>query len=111
MTEEEKKHRAKFQRILKIYGITEEQYGLINLGYCPICLRPWSDTVKACVDHDHKTGDVRGLLCVYCNRYGVGRHRDVDVVRRIYEYLAAPRRGWIVPPKKKKKRKKKVKNV
>lgn len=42
-------------------------------GVCKICLEPESALsgkggVRAlCVDHDHQTGRVRGLLCVRCN--------------------------------------------
>jgi hypothetical protein len=41
-------------------------------GVCAICGQPETATRNGkvrwlCVDHDHKTGDVRGLLCVGCN--------------------------------------------
>jgi hypothetical protein len=41
-------------------------------GRCAICE---SDDVKLCVDHSHKTGVVRGLLCIACNT-GIGMLRD-----------------------------------
>jgi len=104
----EKREKARWQRILKTYGIVKEQFDELDHGHCPICLRDWDDRVRPVVDHDHHTGEVRGILCFYCNHRVVGRHRDGALIRRVAEYLEAPRRGWVVPPKKKRKRKKKV---
>src|SRR5690606_16127686 len=106
MTKEEKRERARWSRIFRVYGITPEQYRALDDGRCPVCERPWSDTVRPCIDHDHVTGEVRGLLCVFCNRYVVGRHRDASILRRASDYLDRPRRGWIVPPKTRKRKKK-----
>ncbi len=61
------------------YGISLEQYDLMygySQGQCGICkatiahgLEPDVKVgLKACVDHCHTTGKVRGLLCHYCNR-------------------------------------------
>ncbi len=102
----EQKHKARFARIFRVYGITEEQYKEIDHGFCFVCERVWSDTVRPCVDHDHVSKRVRGLLCTYCNRYRVGRFRDVALVQRIVDYLSAALQipEWIVPEKKKKKR-------
>lgn len=37
-------------------------------GLCAICEKPQSDfKYRFAVDHDHKTGQVRGLLCFTCN--------------------------------------------
>lgn len=104
---EEQKEKARWQRILRTYGITQDDYRTLDLGYCPICLRDWGGTVRPAVDHDHKTLEVRGILCLYCNRYVVGRHRDADVIRRVADYLAKPHTGFTAPPKKRRKRKKK----
>lgn len=35
----------------------------IQTGRCASCLNP-----AACIDHDHRSGAVRGLLCLSCNR-------------------------------------------
>lgn len=54
------------------YGITWEQYEALVLaqnGKCGICggtqLRGHGG--RLCIDHDHATGRIRGLLCTSCN--------------------------------------------
>ena len=37
-------------------------------GRCAICLREPTDSRRLDIDHDHKTMQVRGLLCHTCNR-------------------------------------------
>jgi Recombination endonuclease VII len=68
------------------YGLTVEAYRLLlreQAGTCGICGR----THKLTVDHDHQTGQVRGLLCDPCNR-AVGHLQDSPgVSRRAAEYL------------------------
>lgn len=44
-------------------------------GSCAICMTEESDPMRLSVDHDHKTGNVRGLLCRTCNS-GIGHFRD-----------------------------------
>jgi hypothetical protein len=60
----------------------EREYGLTWDGYqqmwweqhegCGICM---VQEGRFHVDHDHKTGKVRGILCQHCN-YGLGHFRD-----------------------------------
>lgn len=59
---------AKKSRLKKDYGLTPEQYDafVANAGSCPICHRVFTD-VRPVLDHDHKTGAVRGVLCSSCN--------------------------------------------
>lgn len=105
-SKQEIKEKARWTRIKRVYGLTKEQYDALDEGYCPICIRPWGGTVRPCIDHDHVSGEVRGLLCIWCNRRVVGRFRDPMVAYRVFEYLKADRRGWVIPPKKKRKKKK-----
>ena len=95
--------------LLKTYGISLSQYEelLKKQGdACAVCLRGKEVFPKnLAVDHNHVSGEIRGLLCTYCNRYRVGRHRDPSLLRRIADYISQGS-GWIVPSKKKKKRRK-----
>lgn len=61
----------------KKYGITEAIYLkmlAVHNGCCWICKKKPKKSVLN-LDHDHKTGQVRGLLCFFCNKYMVGRRR------------------------------------
>ena len=82
------------QWILKTYGITADEYQAIydaQGGKCAICQRATGVTKKLSVDHDHKTGEVRGLLCTQCNRYVLGHLRDsVSALIRAVMYLLSP---------------------
>lgn len=75
------------RRIKKSYKIDIEQKNEMQRmqgGVCGICLHP---ATTLCVDHDHDTGEVRGLLCGSCNR-GLGLLGDnVHSLTRAIEYL------------------------
>lgn len=64
--------RIREQRRQRRYGLAPGEFDRLYTaqgGACAICCRPMTtdgDT-KCCVDHDHATGDVRGLLCTRCN--------------------------------------------
>lgn len=65
-------------RRLKRRGATEELYNElyeIQQGCCAICNEPEEKLSWLCIDHDHNTGRVRGLLCPSCNR-GIGLLQD-----------------------------------
>jgi len=56
-------NKDKYNAIKRLYGLSKDQYdGLIGRG-CGICGEHW----KLCVDHNHSTGKVRGVLCNSCN--------------------------------------------
>ena len=79
----EEYNRIKRNQNLRKYGLTfEDQEGMLReQNYkCAICgqeifLFGSSQKLIAHVDHDHKTGKVRGLLCKECNS-GLGKFRD-----------------------------------
>jgi hypothetical protein len=52
------------------YGITLADYDRMceeQGGLCKICGNPPGSRQRLAVDHDHDTGEVRGLLCTPCN--------------------------------------------
>lgn len=75
-----------------MYGITAAQYDELLAyqgGVCAVCPRPPGKT-RLNVDHDHKTGLVRGLLCWQCNRRLIANHHDSELLHRGAEYLDNP---------------------
>ena len=77
---------------IRSYGITTDEYKRLlseqNDG-CAICGGVNKD-MALCIDHDHNSGDVRGLLCHRCNR-AIGLLQDrPDLMIKAAEYL---RRG------------------
>jgi hypothetical protein len=76
-------------RRLKKYGLTKEAFdGLMALQdrRCAGCLTSFDET-KLCVDHDHETGAVRGLLCGTCNRAAGLVKDNPENLERLAAYL------------------------
>lgn len=70
------------------YGITKADFDSLMLaqgGLCPICRDPLT---APHVDHDHRTGAVRGILCMSCNVALGHLGDDVGRVSRAVEYLS-----------------------
>ena len=80
----------------KHYGMTIDEYEKMydkQKGLCFICGNPETTQCnngksrKLAVDHCHKTGKIRGLLCTSCNR-GLGYFQDsIDLLTKATEYL------------------------
>ena len=76
----------------QMYGISPEDVLALRKaqgGKCPGCQRDLT-TVRECVDHDHATGKVRGLLCIGCNTFLGLMEAKPDDNRRLTEYLKSP---------------------
>jgi len=80
------KEYIKFWCIKNRYNLTSEQYYKlfkIQNNKCLICKKK----TKLVIDHDHKTGKFRGLLCRECN-LGIGLLKDnVTILKMAIKYL------------------------
>lgn len=85
----------KRNKLKSTYGISMEDFlGILDSqgNKCTICSRKLSGKVnskelKGFVDHDHQTGAVRGILCLYCNSI-IGYCREQrQVLLSAIEYL------------------------
>jgi len=75
----------------KAYGITLNDYDIMyehQEGLCAICTQP--ETINKgflAVDHDHKTGKVRALLCQACNVTLGKVNEKEDILLSMVDYL------------------------
>lgn len=95
-----REYRSKYNWLYRMkmeYGLSPQEYDEMLMkqgGVCAICgkeeIEPYNSTVRIgrlCVDHNHETGELRGLLCMRCNR-GIGLFRDdANILKRASEYL------------------------
>jgi hypothetical protein len=93
----EKRRRSKAAHSKSVeakYGISGADYDALyeaQGGRCALCRRATGARKRLAVDHDHKTGAVRGLLCGHCNREIIGRSGDdPEFFERAAEYLRNP---------------------
>lgn len=95
-----------------LYGVSIDAYQemlVAQHGVCAICEKPetakssWSKHGEArwlCVDHDHATGAIRGLLCNACNHALGHMHDDPSLLRRAADYLDRHAAKVVAIPKK-----------
>lgn len=73
-------------RFIRNYGITLEKYeNLVDeqQNLCKICLK----NTKLVIDHCHRTGKVRGLLCHNCNVSLGLLKENIKIIQNIINYL------------------------
>lgn len=77
------------------YGTTIEIYDSLYVkqsGRCGVCGRHQSMFDKKLhIDHDHKTGRIRGLTCNGCNRligrYELSQLKNLELIKKIRNFL------------------------
>lgn len=83
------------RHLMREYGITLEEYNAMSVqqgSVCAICKQPETQErngvkYRLAVDHCHKTGKIRGLLCFPCNS-AIGKFEKRNVpISNVEEYL------------------------
>jgi hypothetical protein len=72
------------------FGITQERYAELLAaqgGGCAVCRRKAKPGRSLHVDHDHATGEVRGLLCFSCNAALGHLADDPDRIHALSRYI------------------------
>jgi hypothetical protein len=77
-------------KIKKAYGLSPEQYDAKLLeqgGVCAICRETCATGHALCVDHNHTTNAVRGLLCKKHNTMISYANEDISTLEAAIAYL------------------------
>lgn len=87
----------KWRMKLRNYGITKQQYEELmhsQGGVCAVCKckpdDPRCTHGHLVVDHCHKTGYVRGLLCSLCNATMGNSMDSVELLKSLIAYIQRP---------------------
>jgi hypothetical protein len=77
----------------EFYQLYYKQDGRCAISGEPISIEKVQGIRQAVVDHCHKTGKIRGLLCQNCNR-ALGKFKDSpDLLRKAAEYIEKHQQG------------------
>lgn len=87
---EKRREYQKNRNLKRFYNITIDEYNKMYKkqgGVCKICGFKSNPPFRALhVDHNHKTKEIRGLLCAYCNRKIIGAIEKIGF-EKIADYL------------------------
>jgi hypothetical protein len=70
------------------YGISQEELEYLqSFDRCQVCDQPSKTKRGLHIDHNHHTGEIRGVLCQGCN-HALGNVNDnVEVLKKLIAYL------------------------
>lgn len=90
-------HKARAAR----YGMTADEYRTLEaatVGGCMICQGEIPEVRTPVIDHDHRSNEIRGLLCQQCNT-GLGNFGDsIDRLLAAVDYLRKPPAATLLEP-------------
>ncbi len=92
---EKERQQERSAHLARKYNLTDEEYTAMEArqqGLCAICHKPEPRKLKGtplrlAIDHDHKTGEVRELLCHDCNLMLGRAHDNPEILRQAIAYL------------------------
>jgi hypothetical protein len=85
------KYRARMLR--KKYGLTLAEFSAMQKaqdGRCAACKVQFNNEIRdfwPCVDHEHGTGQIRGILCHLCNTTIGQAHDNIKILLGLVRYL------------------------
>ncbi len=81
--------RLRAMKVARQYGVTfDEAVVLVSAAACGICGRAFgTGWRRQCIDHDHATGRVRGVLCRRCNATLGHLEESEALIARFSDYL------------------------
>ncbi|MCK9543603.1 MAG: endonuclease VII domain-containing protein [Novosphingobium sp.] len=84
----EYKERKKRYSIKRNYNLSDKQLDeLYSIGHCQICKTKLIEKKKMYIDHNHTTGEVRGLLCSNCNTILGLCNDNISILQSAISYL------------------------
>lgn len=91
LKKEGKKDYSRNKQYKRLYGITINTYNEMfssQNGCCKICNKHQSEFKKRLVvDHNHSTGEIRGLLCSPCNSLIGFAYEKIGILTKAIDYL------------------------
>jgi hypothetical protein len=84
------KEQRKEYVLQKLYNITLEQYNNMLKSQdnkCAVCKNDFEQNDKICIDHNHNTNQVRGLLCHNCNIILGMANDNKEILQNAINYL------------------------
>lgn len=102
-TPEESKRRNRSGQLLARYGVTADEWDEVlafQNGVCAVCgAIPPPSGRNLHSDHDHATGEFRGILCWLCNNVMLRRGVTPERLRAAADYLEKPPALQVVGPR------------
>ena len=112
--------RLKTTEVAKVRVAIQNKQG----GCCAVCKRKLTGNVVGCLDHNHKTGFIRGVLCRACNRLegqvnnritmAGGKEDAIAILRNLADYWeehSTPKYNYLHPTFKTEAEKRLVRNA